>query len=340
MKHFFVIFFLFIANAAMTQNMVLSQPYVNAQFQSPSLVGDGQYDQRIQSNLRSQMFGNNNVSSTIVAGWDSRFKSKDVENNSSFGYGFQIMSDQLAGGLLQTNYLTMNLAYRIFVDEGKNNSVALGLAGTFAQSHLNQSKLMLGDQLNNQMNNLSSSTGLSASELAFNKFPASLTANTGFVFTNHSEHKFIQIGLGAFFNTIPNIVNNVKRESSGMRSSLFLNSEIMVSENKTLVLHASYSNRSNNATINQQILAGGAFGMPMSNKLDEVKRLYVGCYYRYNEAIIPTFSIIMDTYIFGISYDVYNNNLSGASLKQNSFELSLSKSFGKKRNEFLRTIFD
>ena len=319
----------------MAQNMVLSQPYVNAQFQSAALVGDGQYDQRIQSNLRTQMFNNNNVSSTIVAGWDSRFKSKDAENNSSFGYGFQIMSDQLAGGLLQTNYLTMNLAYRIFVDEGKNNSIALGLAGTYAQSYLNRSNLRLGDQLNQEMGN--PSTQLPAT---FNKFPASLTANTGFVFTNHSENKFIQIGAGAFFNTIPNIVNNINQEASDMRSSLFLNSEIVVGEDKTFVAHAYYSNRSNNASINQQILAGGAISLPIAYKFDKVRRLYLGCYYRFNEAIIPTFSIMMDTYIFGLSYDVYNNGSSGASIKQNSFELSLSKSFGKKRNEFLRTIFD
>jgi hypothetical protein len=324
----------------MAQNMVLSQPYLNAQFQNPALVGDGIYDQRIQSNLRTQMFGSNNVSSTIVAGWDSRFKSKVAENNSSFGYGFQIMSDQLAGGLLQTNYLTMNLAYRIFVDEGKNNSFALGLAGTYAQSYLNQSKLVLGDQLNSQMSNLSATTGIPVSELYFNKFPASVTANTGFVFTNHSENKFVQVGAGAFFNTIPNIVSNVKQEASGMRTSLFLNSEIVVSENKTFVMHASYSNRSNNATINQQILAGGAISLPIAYKFDEVRRLYVGCYYRFKEAVIPTFSIMMDAYIFGLSYDIYNNDLSGASLKQNGFELSLSKSFGKKRNEFLRTIFD
>lgn len=324
----------------MAQNMVLSQPYVNAQFQSPALVGDGLYDQRIQSNLRTQMFNNNNVSSTIVVGWDSRFKSKGVENNNSFGYGFQIMSDQLAGGLLQTNYLTMNLAYRIFFDEKKNNSVALGLAGTYAQSYLNQSKLVLGDQLNNQMSNLSASTGLPISELFFNKFPASLTANTGFVYTNHSENKIIQLGAGAFFNTIPNIVNNINQDASGMRINLFLNSEMAISEGETIVLHASFSNRSNNASINQQALVGGAISLPIAYKFNEVKRLYLGCYYRAKEAIVPTFSIMMDSYIFGLSYDVYNNDLSGASLKQNGFELSFSKSFGKKRNEFLRTIFD
>jgi hypothetical protein len=49
---------------------------------------------------------------------------------------------------------------------------------------------------------------------------------------------------------------------------------------------------------------------------------------------------MMDGYVFGISYDVYNTDITGARLKLNSFEISLSKSFGKKRNEWMRTIFD
>lgn len=320
--------------------MVLSQPYVNAQFQSPALVGDGMYQQRIQSNLRTQMFGNMNVANTIVVSWDSRVKNNSIDNNNTFGYGFQIMSDQLAGGLLQTNYLTMNIAYRLFLDGEKKNSIALGLAGTYAQTHLNQSKLLLGDQLNSQMNNLSTATGMPASVLTLNNFPTSITANTGFVYTNHTENNFVQLGVGAFFNTIPNLVNNIHQEASGMRSNVFLNAETVVNEDKTFVLHASYSNRSNNASINQQILLGGAISLPIAYKFEEQRRLYLGCYYRMKEAFIPTFSLMMDSYIFGISYDIYNNDLTGASLKQNSFELSFSKSFGKKRNEFLRTLFD
>ena len=313
---------------------------MNAQFQSPALVGDGMYQQRIQSNLRTQIFGNMNVANTIVASWDSRIKNNSVDNNNTFGYGFQIMSDQLAGGLLQTNYLTMNLAYRLFLDGDKKHSIALGLAGTYTQTHLNQSKLILGDQLNSQMNNLSTSTGIPISVLTFNNFPTSITANTGFVYTSHAENYFIQLGAGAFFNTIPNMVNNVKQEASGMRSNVFLNTETVVNEDKTFVLHASFNNRSNNDSLHQPILIGGSIGLPIGNKFEEDKRLYLGCYYRIREAFIPTFSLMMGSYIFGISYDIYNNDLSGANLRQNSFELSLSKSFGKKRNEFLRTLFD
>jgi len=320
--------------------MVLSQPYVSAQFLSPALVGDGMYDQRIQSNLRTQMFNNQNVARTIVAGWDSQIKNNNVDNHNTFGYGFQVMSDQLADGLLQTNYITLNFAYRIYLDESKSNSIALGLASTFTQTNLNQSKLVLGDQLYSQMNNLSSMSGLPVSQLTFNNFPNSVSANTGFAYKYHTAKNYIQIGMGAFFNAIPNIVSNTNQESSSMRSNVFLNTETVVNEDKTIVLHASYSNRSNNTSINQQITVGGAIGLPIKSKFDEERRLYMGCYYRVNEAIVPTFSIMMDTYIFGLSYDVYSNNLSGASVKQNGFELSFSKSFGNKRSEFIRTIFD
>jgi hypothetical protein len=49
---------------------------------------------------------------------------------------------------------------------------------------------------------------------------------------------------------------------------------------------------------------------------------------------------MMDNYHFGISYDFYNNAISGANLRQNGFEITLSKSFGARRNDFLKTLFD
>lgn len=78
----------------------------------------------------------------------------------------------------------------------------------------------------------------------------------------------------------------------------------------------------------------------MVYKMDKVNRIYIGCFNRLYDALIPTVSIMMQKYTFGLSYDVYNTDITGARLKLNSFEISLSKSFGKKRNEWMRTIFD
>jgi hypothetical protein len=68
--------------------------------------------------------------------------------------------------------------------------------------------------------------------------------------------------------------------------------------------------------------------------------LYIGGFYRANDAIIPSVNIMMDNYIFGISYDIYSNGLAAAGLRSNSFELTFSKSFGKRKQELMRTLFD
>ena len=52
------------------------------------------------------------------------------------------------------------------------------------------------------------------------------------------------------------------------------------------------------------------------------------------------YNIMMDDYIFGMSYDIYNNGLSAAGIRSNSFELTFSKSFGKRKQELMRTLFD
>jgi hypothetical protein len=62
--------------------------------------------------------------------------------------------------------------------------------------------------------------------------------------------------------------------------------------------------------------------------------------YRAGEAIVPNVSFMLNKYNLGLSYDVFMNNKSGAIIKQNGFEISFSTSFGKRRNEFLKTIFD
>jgi hypothetical protein len=51
-------------------------------------------------------------------------------------------------------------------------------------------------------------------------------------------------------------------------------------------------------------------------------------------------NILMDNYIFGVSYDIYTNGLAAAGIRSNSFELTFSKSFGKRKEGLMRTLFD
>ena len=77
-----LIIFLFIILAFTNyaqQGIILSQPYISSQFLSPATVGNGIYEQRIQTNLKSQFLDGSNLYRTLVSGWDSRFKNADPE---------------------------------------------------------------------------------------------------------------------------------------------------------------------------------------------------------------------------------------------------------------------
>lgn len=119
---------------------------------------------------------------------------------------------------------------------------------------------------------------------------------------------------------------------------MFVNAEKELENKKSFLVHASYSSRNKL----DQFLVGGSIGFPFGNNFDNYNKLYVGCFYRNNDAIIPMISILMKEYRFGFSYDVYSNDFSRAQLKPTSFEISLSVSslLGKKRSENLRTLFD
>jgi hypothetical protein len=309
---------------------------------SPASVGNGVYEQRVQALMRNQLFNGNNLFRTLVVGWDRRIKNKNTEveeelNQKDYlGIGAQIISDQLVGGLIQSNYVTINTAYHIALSAENKSSLSLGLGGTFSQTFLDQSKLNLGSQLYGQLNGL----GTTLNTYTFKKFPYTLTANTGIMYMRHDNEHFFQLSANAFLYSVPDVTESVNSTASNMRISGFMNLENIINEYSTYLIHASYNFRLNNGNNDRQILLGASFGFPLSFDYGTVKRLYVGGYYRYEDAFIPTISFMMDRYNIGMSYDIYSNNKTGATIKQNGFEISLSKSFGKKKGDLLKTLFD
>ena len=323
--------FYLIVNA---QGPFLSQRYSAAQFLSPASVGTGVYQSRIQANYRSQILAGNELYKTIIIGWDGKYKNKDEDVVNYLGIGGQIISDQVMEGILQTNYATLNVAYHLFFDEDLKKNFSLGLGMTFAQSNLQLDKLKFGDQFlqGEFMNN---STSLSLKNLS--ESASKISINSGLLYTYHDEKKFIQISGNAFYLSKPDLIAE-NPSADNFKSFLFVNAEKELENKKSFLVHASYSSRNKL----DQFLVGGSIGFPFGNNFDNYNKLYVGCFYRNNDAIIPMISILMKEYRFGFSYDVYSNDFSRAQLKPTSFEISLSVSslLGKKRSENLRTLFD
>ena len=313
------------------QDIVLSQPFMSSQFLSPASVGDGLYKSRIQSNMKAQMIDGNNLYRTIVVGYDTRFKAADNNSKNYLGIGGQIISDQVMNGVMQSNFVALNMAYHIYLDNNLYKNLSLGFGTVFAQTTLDKSKLIFGDQYDYR----AIYAGTPSTENLL-PFPSQFSANAGVLYTQHNDRSFIQTGGTAFFFAKPNLTYSLVNTAPETRYRLFVNMEMPFMYYYTLALHGNFLNKKSG----NQYYAGAALGIPLTYDIDEVKRIYFGCYYRVNEAIVPTISYISDKYILGMSYEIYNPNITGSNLRLSSFELSLSASFGKKKTDLFRTIFD
>jgi hypothetical protein len=316
---------------AKAQDFVLSQPFAAAQYLSPASVGNGVFDQRIQSNFRTESIGGTNYARNLVVGWDRKYNRRSLDQSNYLGIGAQIISEQLEDGLINTNYITVNTAYHLFLDGDDFSNLAIGLGITYAQTTLDRSKLNFSQMYN---------PGTGAFDIASNEIflsnPGRLSVNTGLLYTKHSGNTFLQLSANGFFFAKPDVTNSPYNEAPGMRSTLFMNLEKYFNVDYTYLIHGAFSNRNKESSY----LLGGSVSLPIKYEFDHDRRLYLGCFYRYKEAITPSVNILMDNYIFGLSYDINNNGLTAAGIRSNSFELTFSKSFGKRKQDLMRTLFD
>jgi hypothetical protein len=308
----------------------LSQPFTAAQYLSPASVGNGVYDQRIQSNFKTQSIGGSNYARNLVVGWDRKYNRNVAEQANYLGIGAQIMSEQLLDGLINTNYITLNTAYHLFLDGDDFSNLAIGMGITYAQTILDRSRLNFGNSYN------PTNKDFDPTDEIFLPNAGRLTVNTGLLYAKHSYDSYFQLSANGFFFAKPDVTNSPYNESPGMRTAVFMNLERYFNGDYTFLLHGAFSNRNKE----NSYFVGGSVSLPIKYEFDHDRRLYLGCFYRQNDAIVPTVNILMDNYIFGISYDIYSNGLAAAGIRSNSFELTFSKSFGKRKQELMRTLFD
>ena len=330
-KIYILSLFVFFTITVNAQVVNVSQPFTSSQLLTPAVVGDGDYQQRIQSILRTQIIDGSNLYNTAVIGWDRKINNIDPDQHNYLGIGAQIVSDRLMNGLVQNNTINLNFGYHIFLDKDLENNLSIGLGGAFSQTALDKTNLQFGDQFYAS----GVSTGAGSME-NLKSFPSSVSMNTGLLFTRHSQNVFLRMGASAFFFEKPQVTNSMLNASSGIRKLVFLNAEAKVFYDYTILVHAAANERNNI----RSYIGGAGISFPITKNWEEVKRMYLGCSYRRGESIIPTISFLMEKYVLGFSYDVNNAAITGAQIKQTNFEISFSRSFGAKKADLLRTLFD
>lgn len=313
------------------QSPYISQNFNTPSFFNPATVGFGTYN-KVQSFYRNQFQGVGNPYKTIGLGADFGFLKNEKTEPNNLGFGLQGVSEQVLDGILQTNSLTGSIANRIFFDDDKKTFLSLGLGATFIFRTIDYSALLFGDQF-------SQGRLVNAATMeALNNFQVKSTTNAGVLFSTISDNSHFQMGSSIYFL---NRVTGAAGDSLANKNEYYhvsgqMNFEKIFNENKTIFIHANYQNRNENTFF----YVGGAIGIPFNSSVDEVKRLYVGCFYRSKDAVVPYFGLMMNKFKFGLTYDIYNNDMTAANLKPQTLELTLTTFFGKRKAEGFWSFFD
>lgn len=327
----YILFYCLIASfTTRAQGVALSQPFMSSQFLNSASVGSGLYGSRLQSNIKSQLVNGQNLYKAAVIGFDNRFNAIDNSKN-YLGYGVQLVSDQVMNGVMQFNTIGFNLAYHIYLDDNLYKNISLGIGTSFNQTSLNRTKLRFEDQYDYTAK-LSGNTSLE--NLVPN--PNAFSSNASALYTKHDESVFVQVGLSSSFVNKQNLSINLLNTAPENRYRLLSSAEISFIDALTIAIHGNFMYQKSK----QQFYVGASIGVPLIKYEDDIKRMYFGFYYRESEAFIPTISFVSNKYIFGVSFDFYNTNKTASTIRTNSYELSLSTSFGRKKTNLFRTIFD
>ncbi len=329
---YILVFFIgiFIGWQSYSQTPLMSQSFIANNFFNPATVGFGTNSQ-IQSFFRNQFDGVGYPYRTIGIGVDFSL-SRNEKNNflNNMGIGIQGVSEQVLNGALQKNDFTISVANRIFLNNEKTSSIALGISSTLISRNIDKSVLTFSDQYySGRLFNNSSLESIS-------DYPTKYSTNFGLMYTKVSPNIFIQIGGSTYYINRTAISQIYENLNQTYQFNSTLNFEHTILDNHTFFVHANYQYRFET----EFVYLGGAIGFPLQNRIENNNRFYLGCLYRSKDAIIPYIGLLFNKYKLGLTYDIYNNKMTNSNLHPQTLEITLLSFFGKNYSKNLKGVFN
>jgi type IX secretion system PorP/SprF family membrane protein len=325
----FVLLITLFVQEANGQTPFMSQNFAATTYFNPASVGFG-VNNKLHAFYKNQFAGVGDAYKTIGVSTDFKlFKQEEGESN-HFGMGVQAVSEKVLNGVLQTNYISVQIANRIFLNQKQTSYLALGIGGTIISRNIDKELLTFGDQYN------SGRLFISSSSESIANIPVKFASSVGLLYGQSSPTQFLQIGASGYFierNTNDPSTINVNQQFQFIGLSNF---EHQIWYDKTILFHADYQKRLES----EYYYAGLALGFPIYDASETIKRLYVGCFYRTKDATIPYIGLLFGKYKLGLSYDIYQNDMTSANLHPQTIEFNFTTLLSRRKSENLITLFD
>jgi type IX secretion system PorP/SprF family membrane protein len=311
----------FLYKGLKAQDPGFSQFFASPLSLNPALTGKFNGDVRVAGNYRNQWPTINNAYITSTVSADLPLLRNHLPEYNTWGIGIMGMTDQTAGGALNSNYLSLSTAYHINLDQDGYHQIGLGFQGTYATKMLDGTKLHFEDQLDAQGGwSLPSSESVAGHQVNLNYFDM----NVGFLYngTTTGANNF-------YFGTSLYHINSPKESFLGNdaytlhpRFTVHGGASIPVNNDGYVHFSGLYSTQ-DNAT---NIVLGGAYSINVNNDANNPTNVYLGSWVRFNnvtDALIPYVGLDFGSFTMGLSYDINISALKTASESQGGIEVSL-----------------
>lgn len=283
---------------------------------NPAFTGLFDGDLRVASNYRNQW---SSIATPFVTGTvsaDFNILKNTIPYNDIWGVGVLALYDQTGGGGLITDYLALSTAYHKGLDAEGRQTLAVAGQVAFVQKRLDFSKLVFENQLTNQGFDptLPSGEYFSHANISYPDY------NVGILY-NGTVGEDNNIYLGASYYHITQPIESFLGQNNQLHSRYTAHAGASFALDKTTRFYTSgLFMQQGGAT---EIAAGGAFGFMVNGVPQSPTTLYIGGWYRWNDAVNPYVGLEFGSFQAGVSYDVNISTLKPASNYRGGMEISL-----------------
>jgi type IX secretion system PorP/SprF family membrane protein len=314
-KYILIICALLLTGILKAQDPHFSQFFSSPLTLNPAFTGkfDGQW--RLAGNHRDQWPSIPKAYVTTSASFDLPILQKKIPDGDVFGLGLSGVTDASADNALKLNYGSISLSYHKALDEEGYNTIGAGFQGTYSSMVLDMSKLTFADMLEQN----------------------GFTGRTAEVLENGNSQNYFDVNAGLLFSGSTNGANNyylgasmyhINRPKVGFKDkNWYLSGRITVHGGgsfpvsdvvaiNTSIIHQ-IQNKASETTL------GAALSLNANPGELNPTNVYIGSWYRFNDAVIPYVGIEFAGLRIGVSYDVNTSSLKAATGSRGGSEISL-----------------
>ncbi len=302
---------------ATAQDPNFSQFFASPLTLNPALTGkfDGVY--RVAGNFRDQWPTINSAFVTKTGSIDFGILKNRLTDIDQLGVGILAMTDRAGDGVLVTNSAGLSLAYHKGLDENGYHQIGAGFQGTYTNKRLDITKVVFEDEL---------------TPLGF------VPGTTGEIFTNKQINvSYVDVNAGVLYSGTTNGYNNfyigasmyhINRPKESFqggqyllaaRTTLQAGGKIPIGSYNFLHVSAIHSIQAKA----HNTVAGGAFSYNVNQNEENPVNVFIGGWYRFNDAAIPYIGLEFSGIHIGATYDANTSSLKPASNTRGGMEISL-----------------